>query len=100
MDNKPLRDDDQKALDRALEKQKPDNLVGDMEENRNLSGSTTWETLGEEDEENPKRDTSPKTSPKEQTQNPPWTTTGPITSPKFGAAGSGGAEFEPGPEED
>lgn len=33
-------------------------------------------------------------------QNPPWTTTGKVTSPKFGAAGSGGAEFEPGPERD
>ncbi len=27
-------------------------------------------------------------------KNPPHTTTGPITSPKFGSAGSGGAEFE------
>ena len=32
--------------------------------------------------------------------NPPHTTTGPITAPKFGSAGSGGAEFEPGPERD
>jgi hypothetical protein len=30
--------------------------------------------------------------------NPPHTTTGKITSPKFGSAGSGGAEFEPGPK--
>ena len=30
--------------------------------------------------------------------NPPRTTTGPITSPKFGSAGSGGAELEPGPK--
>jgi Cu+-exporting ATPase len=29
---------------------------------------------------------------------PPRTTTGPFTAPKFGSAGSGGAEFEPGPE--
>ncbi len=28
---------------------------------------------------------------------PPFTTTGPLTAPKFGAAGSGGAEDEPGP---
>lgn len=28
---------------------------------------------------------------------PPFTTTGPITVPKFGSAGSGGAELEPGP---
>ena len=32
--------------------------------------------------------------------NPPRTTSGNITSPKFGSAGSGGAEFEPGPERD
>ncbi len=32
--------------------------------------------------------------------NPPRTTTGKITSPKFGSAGSGGAELEPGPERD
>ncbi len=29
--------------------------------------------------------------------NPPHTTRGGITAPKFGAAGSGGAELEPGP---
>jgi len=32
--------------------------------------------------------------------NAPRTTTGPITAPKFGSAGSGGAELEPGPERD
>lgn len=32
--------------------------------------------------------------------NPPRTTTGFFTAPKFGSAGSGGAEFEPGPERD
>ena len=29
---------------------------------------------------------------------PPFTKKGPIVAPKFGAAGSGGLEFEPGPE--
>lgn len=33
-------------------------------------------------------------------ENPPHTTSGKMTSPKFGSAGSGGAEFEPGPEKD
>jgi hypothetical protein len=33
----------------------------------------------------------------DKTPNPPHTTTGPITAPKFGSAGSGGAELEPGP---
>jgi hypothetical protein len=32
--------------------------------------------------------------------NPPRTKTGKIASPKFGSAGSGGAELEPGPERD
>ena len=32
--------------------------------------------------------------------NPPRTTTGWLTAPKFGSAGSGGAELEPGPERD
>lgn len=33
--------------------------------------------------------------------NPPRTTTGKFfTAPKFGSAGSGGAELEPGPERD
>lgn len=34
------------------------------------------------------------------TPNPPRTTRGAWTSPKFGSAGSGGAELEPGPERD
>jgi hypothetical protein len=32
--------------------------------------------------------------------NPPFTTTKRMTSPKFGSAGSGGLENEPGPERD
>jgi hypothetical protein len=32
--------------------------------------------------------------------NPPRTTSGGITAPKFGSAGSGGAELDPGPERD
>jgi hypothetical protein len=31
---------------------------------------------------------------------PPRTTTGKWTAPKFGSAGSGGAELEPGPEKE
>lgn len=31
-------------------------------------------------------------------QEPPFTKTGPLVAPKFGAAGSGGAEYEPGPD--
>ena len=34
----------------------------------------------------------------ERSANPPRTTEGKMTAPKFGSAGSGGAELEPGPE--
>ena len=37
---------------------------------------------------------------REEAPNPPRTTTGPVTSPKFGSAGSGGGELEPGPPRD
>ena len=44
--------DDSAAYERALQRE-PQDLVGDMEQDRNLSGSTTFETLedqaGEED---------------------------------------------------
>jgi hypothetical protein len=36
----------------------------------------------------------------DEVPNPPRTTTNGITAPKFGSAGSGGAELEPGPERD
>ena len=41
------KDDEQQALDRALERGQREDLLGDMEENRNVSGSTTWETLAD-----------------------------------------------------
>ncbi|HEU4641381.1 MAG TPA: hypothetical protein VFS44_02925 [Gemmatimonadaceae bacterium] len=93
--------DQQEELDRALRDQKREDLLGQTEENRNLTGSTTWETLGDEynDENQQHGRRTQAASPREE-QNPPRTTTGPITSPKFGSAGSGGAELEPGPEKD
>ena len=36
----------------------------------------------------------------EDKANPPHTTTGKMTSPKFGSAGSGGLEYEPGLDKD
>ena len=39
-------EDEERDLERALEKKRED-LLGDMEENRNLTGSTTYETLGD-----------------------------------------------------
>jgi hypothetical protein len=101
--------DSQSDLDRALEQEKPEDLVGDMEENRNLTGSTTWETVDEKynDENQQHGRRTQGASPREQAnrpiesdRNPPYTTTGPITAPKFGSAGSGGLENEPGPERD
>ena len=48
----------------------------------------------EGDAHTPDADPLPKNVP-----NPPHTTTGKITAPKFGSAGSGGAEYELLPEE-
>jgi hypothetical protein len=43
----------------------------------------------------------PVTKAAKQMAEPPRTTTGKwFTAPKFGSAGSGGAELEPGPEKD
>ena len=52
--------------------------------------------------------TPPQQEPDERTvlerdteePNPPRTKTGGFVAPKFGSAGSGGAELEPGPERD
>jgi hypothetical protein len=41
-----------------------------------------------------------KTKERNDSPNPPRTTKGGWTSPKFGSSGSGGAELEPGPERD
>jgi hypothetical protein len=89
-------------------------LVGDMAQDRNLSGSTTWETIaageadggegkGEGDAkggEERSSDRAAASRPEGTDANPPRTTSGGITAPKFGSAGSGGAELEPGPERD
>lgn len=48
-----------------------------------------------EDRERERREIEEKRRP-----NPPFTTTGKMSAPKFGSAGSGGAEIEPGPERD
>lgn len=37
---------------------------------------------------------------RDESPNPPRTTKGKFTAPKFGSAGSGGLEVEPGPERD
>lgn len=106
---KKKKGDQREEMERALEREEREDLVGDMEENRNLTGSTTWETLGEkhDDEDQQRGRRAEEASPLEEKKptrpddsDPPHTTTGPITSPKFGSAGSGGLEYEPGPKRD
>jgi hypothetical protein len=48
------RDDEKAEVEReqeALSRAKPEGLIGDTAENRNLTGSTTWETLAEQQDE-------------------------------------------------
>jgi hypothetical protein len=53
------------------------------------------------DDDIPVIPTRPATASKKTEGDPPRTTTGGwFTAPKFGSAGSGGAEIEPGPEGD
>ena len=47
-----------------------------------------------------KRASAPESGADIQNENPPRTTTGWFTAPKFGGATSGGGEIEPGPERD
>ena len=44
----------------------------------------------------PKRASGDKTRDRDSEPNPPRTTAGNFTAPKFGSAGSGGLELEPG----
>jgi hypothetical protein len=50
--------DQPEDLQRALEPEKRPDLQGDAEENRNLSGSTTWETLTGAEEKGREREES------------------------------------------
>ena len=53
------------------------------------------------DRENAEHSRSASQSEEEnQNENPPRTTSGWFTAPKFGGATSGGGEIEPGPERD
>jgi len=62
-----------------------DELVGDRAE---IDRATTKKVL------------KPDELDSDDAPNLPRTTTGRFTAPKFGSAGSGGAELEPGPEKD
>ncbi len=64
------------------------------------SDELTDETLRSEQAAKEKK-SAPKDDPTlREEPNPPHTTTGFFTAPKFGAAGSGGLEIEPGLEKD
>jgi hypothetical protein len=77
-----------------------------MADERNQDGAAEREELLEELEENherARRDAAghPETVEKREKKasdrddkNPPHTTTGKVSAPKFGSAGSGGAEYE------
>jgi hypothetical protein len=61
-----------------------------MADKTNRDGAEEREELLDELEENHERAKREAAGEK----NPPHTTTGSVTAPKFGSAGSGGAEFE------
>jgi hypothetical protein len=66
-------------------------------------GPMASDKLPDRDRREPDDETVPSDATDETRKdllNPPRTTTGVWTSPKFGSAGSGGAELEPGPERD
>ena len=52
-ENKDRQGDSEEELERALDRGPRPDLLGDIEENRNLSGSTTYETLPEFNDESP-----------------------------------------------
>ncbi|MEO8909048.1 MAG: hypothetical protein ABI408_02310 [Gemmatimonadaceae bacterium] len=52
------------------------------------------------DRATPRRALDPDELESDGTPNPPHTTKGWFTAPKFGSASSGGGEIEPGPEKD
>lgn len=52
------------------------------------------------DRENAEQERLAARSGENQNENPPRTTSGWFTAPKFGGATSGGGEIEPGPERD
>ena len=56
--------------------------------------------IEEPDENDVREEPSPGDRDLADEANPARTTSRSFTAPKFGSAGSGGAEFEPGPERD
>ena len=62
-------------------------------------GAPTTDATGDATDDRANR-TGDEAGDRKDAPNPPRTTAGKITAPKFGSAGGGGAELEPGPERD
>lgn len=82
----------------AHDHEDPTRTESDSErEERERANRDRRELTGKDQEERAQRTASDEVPD----SNPPRTTTdGWFTAPKFGSAGSGGAELEPGPEKD
>jgi hypothetical protein len=74
-----------------------DELPGDRAE---IDRATVKKVIKPEELDSIKKVVKPEELDTGDAPNPPRTTTGKFTAPKFGSAGSGGAELEPGPERD
>lgn len=75
-------------------------LLDELAENHERSRREAAGTPGAVEREAVKKEkkSADKRSADEDEANPPRTTTGFMSAPKFGSAGSGGAELEPGPK--
>lgn len=83
-----------------------DPVCGMTIDSHTAAGSSTWhgetyyfcaEACKRKFDANPAQYTGGQKN-KRTAQEPPFTKTGPLLAPKFGAAGSGGAEYDPGPD--
>lgn len=73
-------------------------LLDELEENHEQSRKDAAGKPVDRDAEKKDKKAADKRPPDADEANPPRTTTGFMTAPKFGSAGSGGAELEPGPK--
>jgi len=79
----------------ADEKDREPMIPRSTDEENPAIDTTSADALRKQRIEEPKKEEDVEDEP-----NPPRTTRGIFTAPKFGSAGSGGAEFEPGPGRD
>ncbi|MGH7583981.1 MAG: PCC domain-containing protein [Gemmatimonadales bacterium] len=99
------------SLDNTVEDttmaQVKDPVCGMMIDPLKAAGTSTWkgvtyyfcsEDCKRQFDNDPEHYVEPEVGPVTLSDEPPFTRTGPLVAPKFGSAGSGGAEYEPGPE--